>query len=208
MLATSVAGCGRQAAIQSDAAAPPPAPVAGPVVVGASDYVPPGTLVELALNQSLSSETNRVGDRFTATFVSPVVSAGGDVMIPQGAVASGVVTRVETSEGAGDQALIGVRFDQVSFEGRSLPFAAEVVEADVETDRRGRDVATGAGVGALAGAALGAIITGDVGGAVAGGAVGAGGGSLIGLGAGDVQAILPQGSRMTVRTTQAVSTTY
>ena len=78
-----------------------------------------------------------------------------------------------------------------------------MVETHVETSRGGGAIARGAGGGALAGGVLGAILGGGSG-ALKGGLIGAAGGTLIGLGTGDVEAKLPAGTGMTIRTTQPI----
>lgn len=189
-----VAGC-RTATVQSEPTAP------SGVIPATAEYVPAQTLIQVRLQQTIDTETSRVGDRFSATVTSDVVAANGEVVIPAGSLVTGRVTQVDRSESVGDQASIRLAFDRILVRGDAHPFAAEIVKADVQQDRKGRDVATGAGVGALAGAALGAIIGGDVSDALVGGALGAGGGTLIALGAGDVEARLPAGTPMTLRTT-------
>ncbi len=170
-----------------------------------ADAIPAGTLMEVELNQTIGTDENRVGDRFTATVVRPLVARNGQVVVPQGALVHGVVTGLDDSDHLGDQAAIRVNFERITFQGRSYPFAAQVVDADVETDRDGEAAVTGAVTGAIAGAALGAIIGGDLRDILIGGALGAGAGTIISLGIGDVEAELPAGTDMTLRTTRTIS---
>ena len=94
----------------------------------------------------------------------------------------------------------------MSFGGRSYPFEASIERsAPVETggtssSDRTRNVVIGGTLGAALGAVMG---DGDLKNIVIGGAVGAAAGSLISLGT-EVNASLPAGSMMTLRTTNSV----
>ena len=167
------------------------------------NYVPPNTVLNVQLAQTLGTENSKVGDRFTATVIDDLRAADGSVVVPRGAVTTGVVSQLEKSHRVGQQAAIGLSFQSIAIGGRALPLAADVVETQVETTREGSDIAMGAGGGALAGGVLGAILGGGSG-ALKGGLVGAAGGTLIALGTGDVEAKLPAGTAMTIRTTQPI----
>jgi hypothetical protein len=166
-------------------------------------YVPPNTTLDIQLDQALGTEHSSVGDRFTGTVRRDIRAADGSVVVPRGSVVSGVVSQLQTSDHAGEQAAIGLAFQSIAVGGRAHPLTASVVDAKVETSRSGGALARGAGGGAVAGGILGAILGGGSG-AVKGGLVGAAGGTLIGLGTGDVQAELPEGTVMTLRTTQPI----
>src|SRR5215212_2454232 len=62
------------------------APVARkPAVPAARLYtVPAGKRIRVRMNETLSSKTARVGDRFTVTVREPVYSSTGVVVIPEG----------------------------------------------------------------------------------------------------------------------------
>lgn len=170
-----------------------------------ADAVPVGTLFQVELNQRLDTDRNEVGDRFTASVTEPLIARNGAVVVPQGATVHGVITGLDDSDHIGDQAAIRLNFERLSFRGRSHPFAADVVDTAVELEDDEERIAERAAVGAVAGAALGAIIGGDLEDVLVGGALGAGAGTVISLGVGAVDAALPQGSEMTLRTTQEVS---
>lgn len=162
--------------------------------------VPSGTLFTVALGRQLSTESVAVGDTFTATLESGL-DAGGETVVPAGAVLHGEVTAVQKSGGAGQTAVLKLNFSRVAFAGSSYPVAVTIVEANPETSERTTtgEAATRIGVGAAAGAVLGRIIGGDTEGAIIGGAVGAAAGSAIVLGTRDVDAVLPAGSPMELR---------
>jgi hypothetical protein len=69
-----------------------------------------GHVMRVRLNTDLDSETNRPGDRFTATLVDPVYSSGGVLVIPQGSTVTGVVTNVQRAAKDGKPATMDVRF--------------------------------------------------------------------------------------------------
>jgi hypothetical protein len=176
----------------------------GPPLASAN-LVPAGTVLNLQLNQPLSTATNQVGDRFTATVVEPLVAADGRVAIPSGATVTGVVTGLSTGRQAIEPAAIRLDFERIAFLNASYPFEAEIVETDARTVHRQRQLLEHAAVGAALGAVIGGVVGGGLREALIGGALGAGAGTIISLGWGEVDAELPAQTTMTVRTTQAVS---
>lgn len=181
-----------------------PAPAVQPALPTA-DAIPASTLIQVELNQTLSTERNRVGDHFTASVVRPLVSVDGRVVVPRGAVVTGVITGLDDSDHVGDQAAIRIDIQRLRFGGNSYRLSAEVVDTELELEDEDDRVLEGAVAGAAAGAILGAIIEGDLEAVLIGGAIGAGAGTIISLGIGDVEAALPAGSEMTLRTTSHVS---
>lgn len=164
-----------------------------------------GSTFRIVLNQELSTRTNESGDLFTAR-LTDAVTDGRRVVIPAGADVRGQVTAVQKSGRRGEQAIIKIDFSEVSFDGRTYPLRASVVEANPETKSRtsGAERAARIGGGAAAGAILGRVIGGDTKGAVVGAAVGAAAGTAITLGTEDVDAVLPAGSAMTIRLDEPV----
>src|SRR5690606_14457247 len=179
-----------------------PPPGAQPAPPPTADAIPAGTLLRAESNQPIGTERNRVGDRFTATVTTPLVAQNVQTVVPQGALIHGVITGLDDSDHLGDQAAIRVDFERISFQGRSYPFDAEVVDTDVETRRDAAAAVPGAVTGAIAGAALGAVIGGELRDILIGGALGAGAGTIISLGIGDVEAELPEGTDLVLRTTR------
>jgi len=167
-----------------------------------ADMLPAGSQMRVNINQALSTETSRVGDRFTATVTQPIVAQNGQTVIPAGAVVHGSVTGLAQGRRLGDQAAIRVNFDQITFGNQTYPFSADVIEADVQAT--GQPVGQHAAIGAAAGAVLGAVIGGGLRDILIGGALGAGAGTVISLGLGDVDARLPAGTPMTLQTTSHV----
>jgi hypothetical protein len=137
-----------------------------------------GTVIEVTIDQSLSSKTNKPGDHFDASVVSPVV-VGDVVAVPAGAKASGTITAAESAGRVKGSAALGMRLDSVTVRGVTYKIQTSTFE---ETGGgRGKRTAIGAGAGAAAGAVIGAI---------AGGGKGAAIGAGTGAGAGTAGAIL------------------
>lgn len=179
--------------------APSSAPARQPRVV--TSTVPMGTSMSLTLNQTLSTESNRVGDSFTATLQSPVRDGSGNVLIPAGATVRGRLTGVNKSGHVGETGILKLAFEAVSFGGRSYAMDGTVVRANPQRSNRtsaGSQVGKAA-AGAAAGAILGRVIGKDTKATVKGAIIGAAAGTAIAMGTADVDVVLPAGSSMDIR---------
>ena len=178
---------------------PTPAPAPQPRVVMST--VPMGTNMSLTLNETLSTERNRVGDSFTATLQSAVRDGSGNVLIPAGATVRGRLTGVNKSGHVGETGILKLAFEAVSFGGRSYSMAGTVVRANPERSNRtsaGTQVGKVA-AGAAAGAILGRVLGKDTKSTVKGAVIGAAAGTAIAMGTADVDVVLPAGSSMDIR---------
>jgi len=179
---------------------PSPEPVRSePRAVTASAGV--GTTFAVTLNETLSTETNRVGDMFTATLQAPIRGSDGEIVVPAGAVIRGRVTQVDKSGQIGETGVIALAFESISFEGRSLPLDGTVVKASPQRKTRtsaGSQVGKAA-AGAAAGAVLGRVLGKNTKGAIAGAVIGAAAGTAIAMGTADVDVVLPAGSDLVIR---------
>jgi hypothetical protein len=164
--------------------------------------VPMGSMLELALEMDLSTETNQPGDMFTATLQKPVVGQNGTVIIPSGASVRGRVTHVQKSGRVGETAVLNLAFEGISWEDSRYPLEATVVQANPERVSRSSTAEQVGKVaaGAAAGALLGRVIGGKNKDAIKGAVVGAAAGTAIALGTADVDAVLKKGSVMVIRT--------
>lgn len=164
--------------------------------------IPEGTSLWLTLDQELGVEKNRRGDSFSATVSEPVLEAGR-VVVPAGAKVHGHVTALQDADDPEYEVdVIKLHFTRLEFDGESYPLDVELVEANPEmksTQGTGETVAKIA-AGTAVGALLGRIIGGDDEGALVGAAVGAAAGTAIVLGTAEEKAVLPEGSRLRVRT--------
>ncbi len=178
----------------------PPTPTYREMSVGA------GTLLRVSLDRELSTETSNVGDMFTVTLLTPVTDAT-HVILPAGTKIRGEITALETSSSAGQRALIRVDFGQLLLDGESHQVALTLTEANVTT--RGRssteEKAVKIGAGAVVGGILGRVIGGNATGTIIGGVAGAAAGTAIVLSTEDVDAVLEEGSEMTLRVEERIT---
>src|SRR5216684_3737097 len=98
-----VAGCQKSADQQSspDASATPSMAEAAKTAVKKAIepkplVIPADTAIAVVLDQTISSKTNKSGDKFTATVESPI-EVEGKVAIPKGARAEGVVNEAKAA---------------------------------------------------------------------------------------------------------------
>lgn len=148
-----------------------------------------GTRMRVRINETLSSKTAKVGDRFSATVREPVYSSTGAVVIPVGSEVIGRVDSVTPAKKGGNPGAIDVTFIQLVLPNgtkRTINGSlTELVSDDAKSDPEG--TASGdkmknrkiifIGGGGAGGAVLGAAIGGGKG-ALIGGLIGAGAGLL------------------------------
>jgi len=144
---------------------------------GAVGTIAAGTTINLTSNQRVCTNTNKVGDTFTATVAEGVTGSNG-VSIPAGATATVRVTQLKRSENANDNVVVGLDVTSVTYGGHTYSLDANTVTAKVDKVRnqpKGKDVQKvlgGAAVGAVLGQAIGKNTKGTVIGAAAGAAAG------------------------------------
>ena len=154
--------------------------------------VPVGTEIDVRLQQSLSSATAQVEDRFEATTLVDLTN-GDRVIIPAGSVMRGVVSAVTKTTRTERKGSLTVAFDQVKINGRDYPIRGTVSQAIESEGIKGETTKIGAGAG------VGAIIGGILGGAkgaLAGILIG-GGGTIAATEGKDVD--VPAGTTLRVR---------
>lgn len=168
--------------------------------------VPMGTSMALTLNETLSTQHNRVGDSFTATLQSAVRDGYGTVIVPAGATVRGRMTQVNKSGHVGETGIIKLAFEAVSFGGRSYPLTATVVRANPERSNRTstREQVAKVGAGAAAGAILGRVLGKDTRSTLKGAVIGAAAGTAIAMGTADVDVVLPAGSELVIRLDESI----
>lgn len=158
-----------------------------------------GSTLNLSSSSRVCTNTNKVGDRFTATVRESVTGSNGAV-IPAGASAQVEVTQLKRSENANDNVVMGFRVVSVSFGGRTYPVSATTSYAQVDkvknqpSSKDAQKVATGAAIGAIAGQILGKNTRSTV----IGGAVGAAAGAGAAAATSNYEGCVPSGGRITI----------
>jgi len=147
-------GAGRPASTAASSA--PPAASATRSSSGTPMDVPVGTELDVRLQQSLSSATAQVEDRFEATTLVDL-KQGDRVIVPAGSVMRGVVSSVTKTTRLERKGSLTLAFDQVRVNGRDYPIRATVTQAIESEGIKGEapKIGAGAGVGAIIGGILG-----------------------------------------------------
>jgi HAMP domain-containing protein len=159
------------------------------------------TLIRVRMNEEISSENARVGERFTTTVVDPVYSRGVEV-IPAGSIVTGRVTSVIRASRKSKAGSMVVSFVSVqlpsgmtrAINGSLTDVGSEAVNSDDEGEVRGKSSTRRNVVFIGGGAATGALI-----GAIAGGGKGAGIGAGVGAGLGVAGAFFSKGKEAVVK---------
>lgn len=162
-----------------------------------------GVEMNATLDDSLDTESLEAGTAFTATLADAVVQ-DEHVVVPTGSRVYGRVTEVR--QPSGDQrGVIVLALDSIQVRETTRPLSAEITNADVTTRGEMKDEGKKIGGGAAAGAIIGAIVGKDVKGAVIGAAAGAAAGTAIALGTKEQYGVLPKGTALTLRLTEALT---
>jgi|RhiMetdeSRZDD1v2_1073273.scaffolds.fasta_scaffold09845_8 YmgG-like glycine-zipper protein len=165
-----------------------------------------GTSLNLASTSKVCTNTNKVGDRFTATLSEPVTGSNGAV-IPAGANAVIEVTKLKRSENANDNIEMGFAVRTISFGGTTYNVDADVTTASVDRVRastKGNDAKKVAG-GAVIGAVLGQVIGKDTKGTVIGAAAGAAAGTAAAATTANYEGCVNEGGRIVIKLTSPLS---
>jgi len=163
--------------------------------------IPEGTVIELRMDTGLNSESSRLDDTFKAS-VLRTVWIDGRAAVPEKSIIDGRVTMVQPAERSSRSGVIGVEFNQLTFNGRS--YSIEGILTSLRADERkqiideesrikGKSTTSRNIIFIGAGAGVGAAI-----GAITGGGKGAGIGALTGGGIGALGALLSRGSEADV----------
>ncbi|HYL68717.1 MAG TPA: hypothetical protein VEX69_06100 [Candidatus Limnocylindria bacterium] len=162
-----------------------------------------GTVLDVTLDQSVSSKTNNQGDHFNASLAAPV-TAGEKVVLPVGTKVDGEVTLAHSAGRFKGNAALGLALDSITVNGKTYPIQATSVEQSGKG--RGKRTAVGAGGGAVLGALVGALAGGGKGAAI-GAAAGAGAGTAGAAYTGKRDIDFPAETRLSFKLTQPVSIT-
>ena len=138
--------------------------------------LPADTELPIELRDTLSSETNAVGDAVRAVITEDIVG-DGLVAIPAGSEVRGSVVEIVQPKKIGGQARIGVRFDEIA----TPSGYRAAIDAGLEVAGKSQKVKDGATIGGAAagGAILGRVLSHDKGkGTLLGGILGAAAGTV------------------------------
>lgn len=151
----------------------------------------PGTIIEIEIQETISSGTHQVGDTFISRVARDIYSDDGVLAVPAGSEIHGRVTESRPLKRIGGQASLGVEFTELVVpSGEPIMLRASFVELG-EDRRKDKKKIIGA---AVAGAILGRILGGKGAGEVlAGAAVGAAAGAAVVANADGKEAEIPAG---------------
>jgi hypothetical protein len=91
--------------------------------------IPKDTTLKLVLKDDLSTKKNKIGDKFTAELVDPVV-IDGSTLLTKGTKVEGAIIKLEKSKrlaGLKGKASLVLSFDRIRTRGGDLPIAATLV---------------------------------------------------------------------------------
>jgi hypothetical protein len=160
--------------------------------------IPTGQELDVRLQNSLSSESATVEQRFEATTAVDLLQ-NGRVLVPAGSTVRGVVSDVKKAGRIDRSGSLTLSFDQMVVNGRETPIratATQVFKSGGIREEKGT-----AGVGAGAGAIIGGVL-GGVKGAILGAVIGAGG-AIAATDGKDIE--LPAGAIVRIRLDSAVN---
>jgi hypothetical protein len=165
-----------------------------------------GTTLTLASGSKVCTNTNKVGDRFSATLNEAVTGSNGAV-IPAGATAVIEVTKLKRSENANDNIEMGFAVRTLSFGGATYNVDGDVTSAAVDRVRnstKGNDAKKVAG-GAVLGAVIGQVIGKDTKGTVIGAAAGAAAGTAAAATTANYEGCVNDGGRIVITLTSPLT---
>ena len=193
-------------------AAPPRTPSGNTVTAGEKSSggnvgsIASGTTLTLASGSKVCTNTNKVGDRFSATLNEAVTGSNGAV-IPAGATAVIEVTKLKRSENANDNIEMGFAVKTLSFGGATYNVDGDVTSAAVDRVRnstKGNDAKKVIG-GAVLGAVIGQVIGKDTKGTVMGAAGGAAAGTAAAATTANYEGCVNDGGRIVITLTSPLT---
>jgi hypothetical protein len=209
-----------KAAVPTPKSAPAPAPAPEPTTTPtgntvektagpaekASGSIGAGSMLNLDAVDKVCTNTNNVGDRFTAIVKESVTGTNG-VAIPAGATVTMELTQLKRSENTNDQIVLGFRVISVAFDGRTYPLDADVQSATIDRVRAsstGNDAKKVVG-GAVAGAIIGKVLGKGKKGTLIGAAAGAAAGGAAAAATANYEGCVNAGADMVVKLNSAIT---
>lgn len=158
-----------------------------------------GTSIDMTSTERVCTNTNHVGDKFTATVNSNVAGTNG-VTIPSGAKAVIEVSQLKQSGKTGDPIQMTFDVQNLAWADKSYPIDATIDHVDVDKVRNASttsDVAK-VGGGAVIGGIIGQIIGHSTKGVVIGAATGAAAGTAVAMGTAGYDGCVPVGGNIKI----------
>jgi hypothetical protein len=165
--------------------------------------VPAGSEISMTSNDRICTNTNKAGDRFTATVANSVTGTNGAV-IPAGAKAVIQIADLKRSENATDNIQMVFNVLSLSWNGKTYPVNAAIEHVDVDKVRNsstGNDAKKVVG-GAVVGAILGQVIGKNTKSTVIGAATGAAAGTAVAMGTANYEGCVPNGGNIRIKLTE------
>jgi hypothetical protein len=147
----------------------------------AARTLPIGTEIHAALDDSITSRRDTVGQQISAHVMENVTGPEGHTLIAAGTPVQLSITRIRTARSKNSTGRLALQIDGIVLAGQLQPVKADI--RPIPRELRGRGV-TGSDVakvggGAAAGAVLGRVVGGNTKGAVIGGVAGAAAGAVV-----------------------------
>jgi hypothetical protein len=147
----------------------------------AARTLPVGTEIHAALDDSITSRRDTVGQQVSGHIMENVTGPGGQTLIAAGTPIHFTITRIRASYSKSSQGRLALQANGITFNGRVQPVQADIQPVPRELQGRGvgGSEAAKVGGGAAAGAVLGGVVGGSTKGAVIGGVAGAAAGAVV-----------------------------
>ena len=158
-----------------------------------------GTSIDLTSTERVCTNTNHVGDKFTATVNSAVPGSNG-VTIPSGAKAVIEVSQLKQSGKTGDPIQMTFDVTNLTWGDKSYPIDATIDHVDVDKVRNAstKSDAAKVGGGAVIGGIIGQIIGHSTKSTVIGAATGAAAGTAVAMGTAGYDGCVPVGGNIKI----------
>ena len=158
-----------------------------------------GTPIELTSTDRVCTNTNHVGDKFTAT-VNQAVTGSNGVTIPSGAKAVIAISQLKQSTKTGDPIQMTFDVTNLTWGDKSFPIDATIDHVDVDKVRNAstKSDAAKVGGGAIVGGIIGQIIGHSTKSTVIGAATGAAAGTAVAMGTAGYDGCVPVGGNIKI----------
>jgi hypothetical protein len=158
-----------------------------------------GTAIDLTSTDRVCTNTNHVGDKFTAT-VNQAVAGSNGVTIPSGAKAVINISQLKQSGKTGDPIQMTFDVTNLTWGDKSFPIDATIDHVDVDKVRNASKTSDAAkvGGGAIVGGIIGQIIGHSTKSTVIGAATGAAAGTAVAMGTAGYDGCVPVGGNIKI----------